>query len=167
MKRILLILDGTDRLDAALAEVKHLCDPNDRLTILAVAETPPRELLGMRPSNVTPEPYVGPAGAVGPVSGLEVPILEGEDATERRIAGELRDVLDERVGALQNGIRIWTQAIVRDQPAVAVAEYVRATDFAEVAVPRRSLPRLHALLTDTAGQDALDGTLAPVIVLPA
>ena len=55
MKRILLILDGTDRLDAALAEVTYLCDPNDRLTVLAVAETPPRELLGSRPARSSAE----------------------------------------------------------------------------------------------------------------
>ncbi len=167
MKRILLILDGTDRLDAALAEVTHLCDPNDKLTVLAVAETPRRELIGTRPARVAPEPYTGPAVATGAISGIDVPILESEDETERRIAGQLRDILDERVGALHNGIRIWTQAIVRNQPAEAVAEYVRASDFAEVTVPRRSLLRLHELLTDAAGQDALDGSLAPVIILPA
>jgi nucleotide-binding universal stress UspA family protein len=167
MKRILLILDGTDRLDEAMAEVKHLCDPNDKLTILSVAETPSPEVLGMRPSHITPEPYTGPGGAPTAPSGLDVPIMESEGDVERRIAGELRDALDERVGALQNGIRIWTQAIVRDRPATAVADYVRASDFEEVAVPRRSLDRLHELLTDPSGQDALDGSLAPVIVLPA
>ena len=71
------------------------------------------------------------------------------------------------MAALENGIRMWTQAIVRDRPAQAVAEYVRSSDFAEVAVPRRSLARLHELLTDNRGQDALDGNLVPVIVLPA
>jgi hypothetical protein len=167
MKRILLILDGTDRLDDALAEVKYLCDPNDRLTVLAVAETPPRALLGSKPYPVSPDLYMDPAGNVGAAAPSDVPILESEDETERRIAGELRDTLDEHVAAMQNGIRIWTQAIVRDRPAEAVAEYVRASDFEEVAVPRRSLARLHDILTDGAGQDALDGTLAPVIVLPA
>jgi hypothetical protein len=167
MKRILLILDGTDRLDAALSEVKHLCDPNDRLTVLAVAETPPKELSGMRPSTVSARTVQGIDGFTGMPLPSDLPVIEHEDEAERRFAGELRDILDERIGALQDSIRIWTQAIVRERPAEAVAEYVRASDFAEVAVPRRSLPRLHELLTDPAGQDALDGSLAPVIVLPA
>jgi hypothetical protein len=167
MKRILLILDGTDRLDTAMNEVKHLCDPHDKLTVLAVAETPPRELIGSTPPRTEPEPYTAHTAGIAASTGSDVPVFEDEDDVERRIAGELRDTLDESLTGMQNGIAVWTQAIVRDKPATAVAEYVRASDFAEVAVPRRSLSRLHELLTDDAGQDALDGSLAPVIVLPA
>jgi hypothetical protein len=167
MKRILLILDGTDGLDNAMAEVKHLCDPNDKLTVLAVAETPSREIIGSMPPRVEPEPYTAHTAGVAASTGSDVPIFEEEDEVERRIAGELRDRLDERLTGMQNGIAVWTQAIVRDKPATAVADYVRVSDFAEVAVSRGSLSRLHELLTDDAGQDALDGTLAPVIVLPA
>jgi hypothetical protein len=163
MKRILLILDGTEAVDAALSEVKHLCDPNDKLTVLAVAQTPRREVLGMEPASSL-SPTGGPSWTGG---GLDVPIMESEGEAESRFAGELRDALDSHVARAENGIRIWTQAIVRDRPAEAVANYVRASDFEELTVPRRSLPRLHELLTDPAGQDALDGTLAPVIVLPA
>jgi hypothetical protein len=121
----------------------------------------------MRPSTLSAQRYEGLDGITAMPAPSDVPVIEAEDETERRIAGELRDVLDERIGALQDTIRIWSQAIVRVQPAEAVAEYVRASDFAEVAVARRSLPRLHELLTDQTGQDALDGSLAPVIVLPA
>jgi hypothetical protein len=96
-----------------------------------------------------------------------VPIIESEDDAERRAAGELRDALDEKIAGRTNGVDVWTQAIVRDKPAEAVADYMRQSGFAEIAVPQGSLDRLHELLTDDEGQDALDGSLAPVLVLPA
>jgi hypothetical protein len=170
MKRILLILDGTDRLEPALMEAKELCTTDDKLTVLAVAETPAREVLDtQRPGGPVPQPqpYAPVAGDVGARSAPDVPIIESEDDVARRAAGELRDTLDAKIGGSANGIEVWTQAIVRDKPAEAVADYVRQSGFAEVAVPEGSLDRLHELLTDDDGQDALDGSLAPVVVLPA
>jgi hypothetical protein len=167
LKRILLILDGTDQLESALAEVQHICDPGDKLTVLAVAEKPGAEVLGMAPRDIYPEPLTGPGGSVAARIAPDAPVLEATADTESRVAGELRDALDARVAKLdKDGVDIWTQAIVRDEPAEAVAEYARASGFAEVAVSRKSLDRLHELLTDKDGSDVLDGSIAPVILLP-
>jgi len=97
--RTLLILDGTNRIDEALADAQELCDPGDKLTVLAVAEKPPAQLLGTQPGPASTEPYTG--GTVGGVASgsPDVPVIESEDATERRVAGELRDELDERTAS--------------------------------------------------------------------
>lgn len=169
MRRTLLILDGTNELEAALADARHLCDPGDKLTVLAVAEKPSPAILGTKPSPAAADPYTGsgPSGGVQPRGGLDVPEVESEDATERRVAGDLRDKLDEKVAEFDAGdVEVWTQAIVRDEPAEAVANYIRSSDVTQIAVPRRSLPRLHELLRKH-GEDPLDGKVTPLIILPA
>jgi hypothetical protein len=165
MQRTLLILDGTNQLRDALTEASHLCDPGDKLTVLAVAEKPSPALLGTERSPMTAEPYTGGGlGTVASSGASDVPVFEADDATERRVAGELRDQLDEQVATFDSGdIELWTQAIVRDEPAEAVAAYVRSSDVERIAVPRASLPRLRELL----GVSAMDGGLAPVILLPS
>jgi hypothetical protein len=165
MQRTLLILDGTNQLESSLAEARYLCDPGDKLTILAVAEKPAAALLSTQVSQMAAEPYTGGAlGSVTPLGAPDNPQFESDDATERRVAGDLRDQLDSQVEALKtDGIELWTQAIVRDEPAEAVAAYIRSSDIERVVVPRASLPRLHELL----GENTLNGRLAPVIVLSA
>jgi nucleotide-binding universal stress UspA family protein len=166
--RTLLILDGTNRVDEALADARTLCDPGDKLTILAVAEKPSAALLGTEPGPASTEPYTG--GVVGGVASgsPDVPVLESDDATERRVAGELRDELDEHTARLDDdGVPIWTQAIVRDAPAEAVAEYIRSSDVNRIAIPRSSMDRIREMLTGSEGKRTLDGELAPVIVLPS
>jgi nucleotide-binding universal stress UspA family protein len=161
--RTLLILDGTNALDEALADARALCDPGDKLTVLAVAEKPPPALIGSRPSPAIAEPVTGVSGG-----GSDVPVFESNDATERRVAGELRDRLDEQAAELrEDHVELWTQAIVRDAPGEAVAAYVRSSDIARIALPRSSLPRLREMLDGSGGKDAIEGRLAPVIVLPA
>jgi hypothetical protein len=163
MQRTLLILDGTTQLEDALAETRHLCDPGDKLTILSVAEKPAPALLGSQLSSVGATPYTaGALGSLAPRGAPDNPRFESDDATERRMAGELRDRLDEQVANLaEDEIELWTEAIVRDAPAEAVAAYIRSSDIERVAVPRASLPRLRELL----GAGMLDGRLAPVVVL--
>lgn len=166
--RTLLILDGTNQVDEALAEARTLCDPGDKLTVLAVAQKPAPELLGTEPGPASTEPYTG--GVVGGVAsgGPDVPVIESEDATERRVAGELRDELDEHTAGLNNnGVPIWTQAIVRDAPAEAVAAYIRSSDVNRIVIPRSSMDRIRELLDGGEGKQTLNGELAPVIVLPS
>jgi hypothetical protein len=163
MQRTLLILDGTNQLETALAEARYLCDPGDKLTILTVAEKPAPALLGMQVSPVAAELYTGTAlGSLAPRGAPDNPRFESDDATERRAAGDLRDQLDDQIETLRaDDIELWTQAIVRDEPAEAVAAYIRSSDIERIAVPRASVPRLRELL----GESTLDGRLAPVIVL--
>ena len=166
--RTLLILDGTNLVDEALSDTRALCDPGDKLTILAVAEKPPGEMLGMTPGPASVEPFTG--GTVGGVGGTasDVPVIESEDATERRVAGELRDRLDQHAAEMKDDdVEIWTQAIVRDEPAEAVASYVRSSDVGRIVLPRSSLDRIRELLAGRDGDDTLEGRLAPVIVLPS
>jgi nucleotide-binding universal stress UspA family protein len=167
--RTLLILDGTNLVDEALTDARVLCDPGDKLTILAVAEKPPGELIGSRPSPVAMDPYTGgTVGGVGTHGGSDVPVFESDDDTEARVAGELRDRLDEHLAEFEEDeVELWTQAIVRDAPGEAVAAYVRSSDVARIVLPRSSLTRLQKLLEGSDGKDTLQGRLAPVIVLPA
>jgi nucleotide-binding universal stress UspA family protein len=164
--RTLLILDGTNYFDEALDDAKALCDPGDKLTVLAVAEKPAPAVLGYEPSPTNIEPYTGVTiGRVG--VGPDLPVLESEDDTDARVAGELRDSLDEHAAkADTSGIDVWTQAIVRDEPGEAVAEYVRSSDIDRIVFPRSALQRLREMLKGHDGMDAIEGRLAPVIVLP-
>jgi nucleotide-binding universal stress UspA family protein len=166
--RTLLIVDGTNSADEALRDARILCDPGDKLTVLAVAEKPPAELLGTQPGPAATEPYTG--GAVGGIASgsPDVPIIESDDATERRVAGELRDELDQHTARLDSrGVEIWTQAIVRDAPGEAVAAYVRSSDVNRIVLPRSSIDRIRELLDGTDGKKTLEGELAPVIILPS
>lgn len=164
--RTLLILDGTNHFDEALNDTKALCGPGDKLTVLAVAEKPAPAILGYEPSPANIEPYTGaPVGRVG--VGPDLPVLESEDDTDARVAGDLRDSLDEHTAkADTGGIDIWTQAIVRDELGEAVAEYVRSSDIDRIVYPRSAMPRLREMLKNHEGLDAIEGRLAPVIVLP-
>lgn len=165
--RTLLILDGINQVDAALADAQALCDPGDKLTVLAVAEKPAPELLGTQPGPAATEPYTG-GFAGGVASGSpDVPVIESEDATERRVAGDLRDELDEHTAKFDGDLPIWTQAIVRDAPAEAVAAYIRSSDIGRIAIPRSSMDRMRQLLAGHEGKQTLDGKLAPVILLPS
>ena len=167
--RTLLILDGTNLVEEALLDAKLLCDPGDKLTVLAVAEKPPGEMIGSQPSPVAMDPYTGgTVGGAGTRGGADVPVFESTDNTEARVAGELRDRLDEHLAEFEDDeVELWTQAIVRDAPGEAVAAYVRSSDVARIVLPRSSLTRLQKLLEGSDGQDTLRGRLAPVIVLPA
>ena len=93
--------------------------------------------------------------------------METDDDTDARVAGELRDSLDKQTAkADTSGIDIWTQAIVRDELGEAVAEYVRSSDIDRIVYPRSAMPRLRELLKNREGLDAIEGRLAPVVVLP-
>jgi hypothetical protein len=159
--RTLLILDGTNHFDEALSDARALCQPGDKLTVLAVAEKPQPEIIGYEPPTVV-EPLAGRVGA-----GPDVPIMESDEETDARVAGELRDSLDEQAAmADTSGIDLWTQAIVRDEPGAAVAEYVRSSDIDRIVFPRSAVQKLRDLFQDRGGMDAIEGRLAPVIVLP-
>ena len=166
--RTLLILDGTHHVDEALKEASALCETGDKLTMLAISEKPPAEVIGMEPGPTMADPYTG--GGIGGLAsgGAEIPVLETDDDTERRVAGELRDSLDQHTAhADLDGLDVWTQAIVRDEPGEAVANYVRSSDIDRIVVPRSSLEHIRELLERDSGGETLDGTLAPVIVLPS
>ena len=167
--RTLLLIDGTNLVEEALLDARLLCDPGDKLTILAVAEKPPAELTGSKPSPVAMDTFRGgTVGGVGNHGGSDVPVFESDEDTEARVAGELRDRLDEHLAEFEDEeVELWTQAIVRDAPGEAVAAYVRSSDVARIVLPRSSLTRLQKLLEGSDGQDTLRGRLAPVIVLPA
>jgi len=168
MKHVLVPLDGTKNAEGALPFLAELCQPGDRVVLLAV-RTPERPSeVGTVPGQPVGGGFAGPSGGVvGLVTPDRPRYSETTEQTQQRQRSETADYLERLAKPLRaSGVEVLTEVLLADRPAATIVDYARKARPTLIAMLRRTRLGLGERFFGSVATEVAEAEVAPVLFVP-